>query len=194
MHVGHSVNTERLELVLPLWCSSKPRILPDDVHVDIRSTCKQSWLICLPNHRCHHCAVMGYYWCFLHSNYGKRSFIASDVWMWARFTDATLRPWQKHTHTMSVTLCLQQQLLGTRWKVRRGKREDVHIAKPVWVVNVFMAATISNTPYFLLSNQYMSKPTHDYYYYIPSWYLWFLKCTAENWQYTLLIYFAADHQ
>lgn len=34
----------------------------------------------------------------------------------------------------------------------------------VWVVNAFMAATISNTPYFLLSNLYMSKPTHDYYY------------------------------
>lgn len=36
-------------------------------------------------------------------------------------------------------------------------------AELVWVVNVFTAAII-NTPYFLLSNLYMSKPTQVCYY------------------------------
>ncbi len=74
MHVGHSVNTLRLELVLPLRCYIKPRILPGNVCADTRSTCKQSWMTCLPNHRCHHCVLLRYCWCFLHFDHGKKTF------------------------------------------------------------------------------------------------------------------------
>lgn len=122
----------------------------------------------------------------------KKRFDASDVLLWVFiFHDATLKPCQKACARLSMILCLHQKRLESRWKVRCGKREEGHIVKTVWVVNVFMAATISNTPHFLLSNLYMSKPTHDYYYCVKlvSLILWFY--IAENILYVLVIYFAA---
>lgn len=158
------------------------------------STCRphvnKSWLTCLPNRECYHCVLLGCCWCFLHGNYGKR-FDASDVLLWVFiFHDATLKPCQKACARLSMILCLHQKLLESRWEVRCGKREEGHIVKTVWVVNVFMAATISNTPRFLLSNLFISKPTHDYYYCVKlvSLILW---CIAESLLYVLLINFAA---
>lgn len=113
----------------------------------------------------------------------EKRFDASDVLLWVFiFHDATLKPCQKACAHLSMTLCLHQKLLESRWKVRSGKREEGHIVKTVWVVNVFMAATISNTPHFLLSNLFMSKPTHDYYYCVKlvSLILW-----AYSWEFTV---------
>lgn len=105
------------------------------------------------------------------------------------FTDATLNPWQKHRH---IHACQWVSLtLGMRWKVRCGEREVGHIVELVWVVDVFMAATITNTPYFLLSNLYVKAHTCLLY---QRRYPWFCVYATKNLLYILLIHFAAVHQ
>lgn len=99
---------------------------------DIWPTCKQSCLTCLLNHNCHHSVLLGYCWCFSVEKDDNLLHLMCEF-------DFLMQPWICDRSTR-LSVCLQKSVLGIRWKVRCGEREDGHIVQTSVGGECFMAA------------------------------------------------------
>lgn len=86
MHVGQSINTDMLELVLPRF-----KRTAHQWRFDVEMHVNKVWLTSLAHRRCHHCVLLVWCWCFwllaaVENKASNGCFFMWQLWVW--FPDA----------------------------------------------------------------------------------------------------------